>query len=247
MLVIRDAQFSAFEESALAQFEERMLGYLAESFPRQSALLGRDRMRRIVALGRRRSAEYGLETEREIYFYLTLMLMLGSWFDEDPQLPWCAARLTDRSILHPPARLNRLHNETMEYLDRVAGENNEHLVLALVRIRVFDPASADEIPAERFEEEMVKTLSGFYPEKAAHQSLEATRGVVRNAAALAARSGLVSQKAVCLLAGLAFMLGSGFHRDPQFPWAEDALPPEGLADLDALQSGAMRFLEFGLS
>ena len=165
MLVIRDAQISAFEEAALARFEERMLGYLSESFPRQSALLARDQMRRVVALGRSRAAHYGHLTEREIYFYLTLMLMLGSWFDEDPQLPWCAVRLTDRSILHPPARLNRLHTETMDYLDRMAGEKNEHLIRSLLRIRAFDPASADDIPEERFEEEMVKTLSGLYPEK----------------------------------------------------------------------------------
>ena len=247
MLVIRDAQFRAFEESVLDQFEERMLGYLAESFPKQSALLGPDRMRGIIALGRQRSARYELLTERDIYLYLTLMLMLGSWFDEDPQLPWCAARLTARSILHPPARLNQLHSETMDYLDRVAGEDNEHLIRALLRIRAFDPASADGIPADVFEEEMVKTLSGFYPQKAAHQGAEATRLVVRNAAAVAGRAGLASQRSVCLLAGLAFMLGSGFHRDPQFPWAQDALPPEGRANLDALQSGAMQFLEHGLS
>jgi hypothetical protein len=246
MLVIRDAQFKAFEEAALAQFEERMLGYLAESFPKQSALLGPGQMRRVVALGLERCAHYGHLTEREIYFYLTLMLMLGSWFDEDPQLPWCAAGLTDPSIVHPSARLNRLHSETMDYLDRVAGENNEHLIKALLRIRAFDPASPDGIPEDRFEEEMVKTLSGFYPQKAAHQGIEATRVVVQNAGALARRHGLHSQRGVCLVASLAFMLGSGFHRDPQFPWAQEALTTQGRANLDALQAGAMEYLEHGL-
>jgi len=245
MLVIRDAQIKAFEAEALARFEERMLGYLAGSFAKQSALLGPAQMRLVIALGRKRAAEYGHLTEREIYLYLTLMLMLGSWFDQDPQLPWCAAGLTDGSILHPPARLSRLHSQAMDYLDRVAGENNEHLIKALLRIRAFDPATAESIPEGRFEDEMVKLLSGFYPQKAAHQGEEATRAVVRDAGALAGEHGLRGRKAVCLLAGLAFMLGSGFHRDPQFPWAQNALPA-GRGDLDALQRGAMTYLEHGL-
>ena len=69
---------------------------------------------------------------------------------------------------------------------------------------------------------------------------------MRNAGALAGQFGLNSHRAVCLLAGLGFMLGSGFHRDPQFPWAQDALPPQGRADLDKLRSGAMEYLEHGL-
>jgi hypothetical protein len=246
MLVIRDAQIHVFEEAALGQFEQRMLGYLAESFPKQSAHLGTAQMRQVVSLGQQRAAGYGHHTEREIYFFLTIMLMLGSRFDEDPQLPWCAAHLTDNSIPHPPARLNRLHSETMSYLDRVAGENNEHLTKALLRIRAFDPASVDRIPDERFDDEITQILSGFYPQKAAYQGEEATRAVVRNAAALAGRHGLTGRRAVCLVAGLAFMLGAGFHLDPQFPWAQKALPPGGEANLESLQQHAMAYLEFGL-
>jgi hypothetical protein len=223
-----------------------MLGYLAESFPKQAGLLGPAQMRRVISLGRERAVHYGHQTEREIYFFLTLMLMLGSWFDEDPQLPWAAACLIDRSILHAPARLNRLHNETMVYLDRVAGENNEHLVKALLRIREFDPASAAGISPKQFEDEMVRTLARFYPQKAAHQGEEATRAVVRNAAVLAQRHALSGQKDVCLLAGLAFMLGSGFHRDPQFPWAQEALAPGRPANPGLLQAQALVFLEHGL-
>jgi hypothetical protein len=246
MLVIRAPQFEAFEKAAISQFERRMLGYLTESFPKQAGLLGPAQMLRVISLGRERAAHYGHETEREIYLYLTLMMMLGSWFDEDPQLAWAAARLTDRSTAYAPARLNQLHNDTMAYLDRVCGEDNEHLVKALLRIRDFDPASAAGIPAERFEDEMTATLARFFPQKAAHQGESATRAVVRDAAALAGRHAVTGQQNICLLAGLAFMLGSGFHRDPQFPWAQDALAPGRPADPASLLAHARAYLEQGL-
>jgi hypothetical protein len=246
MLVIRAPQFEAFEKAAIGQFERRMLGYLTESFPKQAGLLGPAQMRRVISLGRERAVHYGHQTEREIYFYLTLMLMLGSFFDEDPQLPWAAERLADQSIAHPPARLNRLHSDTMAYLDRVCGENNEHLVKALMRIRDFDPASAGAIPPEQFEDEMVRTLSRFFPQKAAYQGESATRAVVRGAAVLARRHAVSDQRHLCLLAGLGFMLGSGFHRDPQFPWAQEALPPGRPANPAALLAQAHDYLEQGL-
>ena len=246
MLIIREAQLKTFEEAALAQFEERMAGYLDESFPRESVLQDPVRKRAIITFGRERAGRYGITSERDIFFFLTLMFMLGSWFDEDPQLPWCATRLADQSILYPPARLRRLHSEALDYLDQVAGEENEHLIKALLRIRVFDPASAEKIAGEQFETEMVRTLFRLYPQKAGCQGEEATRAVVRSAAALAAQRGIGGRKATCLLAGIAFMLGSGFYRDPLFPWAEAALRPDAPADLDALQRGAMAHLEDGL-
>jgi hypothetical protein len=246
MLLIRAPQLEALEKAAIGQFEQRMRGYLTDSFPKQAGLLGPAQMLRAISLGRERAVHYGHQTEREIYLFLTLMLMLGSWFDEDPQLPWAAARLADPSIVYPPARLNQLHNDTMGYLDRVAGENNEHLVKALLRIREFDPASAAAIPPEKFEDEMVGTLSRFYPQKAAHQGESATRAVVRGADVLAQRHGLHGQPHVCLLAGLAFMLGSGFHRDPQFPWAREALAPGRPADPASLLAQAHAYLAEGL-
>jgi hypothetical protein len=233
----------AFEKAALAEFERRMLGYVADGFARQTSLLGPAQMRRVIALGRERAERRGHKTEREIYLYLTLMLMLGSWFDEDPQLVWAAEMLDDRSIRHAPARLNRVHGAAMDYLDAVAGENNEHLIKALVRIRDFDPASTATIPADRFEDEMVRTLSRFHPQKADRQGEEATRTIVRQAGALARRHSLAGQSAVCLLAGLAFMLGAGFHRDPQFPWAQESLER---GDAARLHKHALAYLDAGL-
>ena len=93
---------------------------------------------------------------------------------------------------------------------------------------------------------MVRTLSRFYPQKAAHQGESATRAVVRDAAVLARRHAVTGQQHVGLLAGLGFMLGSGFHRDPQFPWALAALTPDRPADPGALLAQARAYLEQGL-
>jgi hypothetical protein len=42
------------------------------------------------------------------------------------------------------------------------------------------------------------------------------------------------------------MLGSGFYRDPQFPWAQEALPPGSPAYPGSLLAEARVYLKHGL-
>ena len=182
-----------------------------------------------------------------MFLYLTLILMLGASFDEDPQLPWAAARLADSSNPNPPARLDELHEFAGTYLDRVAGENNEHLIQALLRIRDFDPGSMASVPSANLEDEVVTALARLYPQKFAYQGEFPTRSATRHGAALAKHYGFSGGRAVCLFAGLAFMLGWGFDHDPQFPWVAEALGTAGeAAGLDRLHGSAMKYLEQGL-
>ena len=51
----------------------------------------------VARLGIGRAARHGLDTDHDIFVYVTLMMMLGSYFDEDPQLPW--ARLDEGAIV----------------------------------------------------------------------------------------------------------------------------------------------------
>lgn len=54
--------------------------------------------------GLQRAESRNLQTERDAYLYLALMFMLGSLFDEDPQLPWAAAPEPVTCRRRPPVK-----------------------------------------------------------------------------------------------------------------------------------------------
>ena len=58
--------------------------------------MGTAQLGKVVRYGLQRAESRGLRTERGLYLYLALMFMLGSAFDEDPQLAWMPP-------LQPPA------------------------------------------------------------------------------------------------------------------------------------------------
>lgn len=90
MLVMRKSQMEAFESVAARRFEEGLLDHLRTFFPQHAATLGETQLGRIARYGLQRAESRGLKTERAIYLYIALMFLLGSRFDEDPQLPWAA-------------------------------------------------------------------------------------------------------------------------------------------------------------
>src|SRR5262245_37100012 len=95
MFKIRKEQLQTFGQTAAEDFEERALPYVKEFFPKHVVLLGEDGIRKVIRHAKARGATHGLTTERDLRLYLSLMCMLGSSFDSDPQLPWAAARLNE--------------------------------------------------------------------------------------------------------------------------------------------------------
>jgi hypothetical protein len=247
MVVITSAQMRIFDELAMRRFEDAMLDRLAEPFDRQMRWLGREPMREVVRLGVNRVDTYGIEGDDTIFTYLCLMLMLGAFFDEDPQLPWAGAALLAPGV-GSTERVEKVYALAMDYLDRVAGAENEHLVRALCRLRKLDPSTIDAIPREDRLEALAVILSRLYPEKAEAQTPEATRATLTQAMATAEVHGLSGGLGASLCAGLAFMVGAGFAADPQMPWVARTLAaPLAEAEKTArLHREIMGFLAFGL-
>lgn len=253
MLIISARQMRVLGSEALRAFEARLEGHLVKAFPRECNRLGSNQVRRVVKVGIDRAGRYGYRAERDVFLYLCLMLMLGWRFDEDPQLPWAASHL---SVSAGPggrgehARLQRLHSNAMSYLDYVAGENNEYLVRALVRIRDFDVGPLRHMEPAQLPCELPRVLALLHPRKAAFQGEPATRQMVERAMSASWMRGLTSVFGQALWAALAFMLGAGFADDPQLPWAEAALAcpawGDGESHATALYSGAMAHVSFGL-
>ncbi len=254
MLLIRETQFQIFQDALSLEFETRLYAHLCEGFTRQMGYLGEAKARALIRFGVQKANLYGYSNDRDVYLFLCLMLMLGSHFDQDPQLPWVRDHLTlgrPQGSEANRSSLLRLHQATLDYLDIVAGENNEYLVKALLRLRDFDTGRFRKF--ETGEKALTEALAGlceeWYPQKAKHQGETSTRQALTLAIQPARMHGMNTSYALGVFGGLTFMLGLGFEKDLQFPWALAALSsaPGGEAKAKELYAGAMAYLQFGLT
>jgi len=216
VLVIRHEQMDAFRERAEAECLVTLEELLRESFPLDASRLTGDELRAVVRLGMERSRAHGGVATRDMYLFLAVMFMLGSGFDEDPQLPWA------QDLFRQGEPIARVHAEALTYLDAVAGEENEHLIKALVRARGLELPLLPQADAPDFESRMLAWLRSVYPTKFEAQGEAATLDVLSLARALAAQHALPGS-GTALLALLAFLLGTSFDRDPLHPWIQSVL------------------------
>ncbi len=204
MLIVRQAQFEAMSHLRDSECAARLKNLMFDDFPGDAQRLEASGVSAVVRLGMAQTRRCRRYTERDMYLYLTMMFMIGSYFDEDPQLPWA------KSMLESNEPLDRLHDRTLDHLDTVAGEENEHVIRALVRARSQELDSLPRIDAPDFESETVKLLQYVYPTKFQVQghdaSLEAVQLAVMRADQYDMRAGAP------LLAIHMLLLGAGFDR-----------------------------------
>jgi hypothetical protein len=223
VLVIRKAQMEAFEQAAVEGFEDRMFDHLRRFFPRHCEASGEASIRRLTQEGIGQAERYGLTSQREVCLYISLMIMLGSGFDADPQLPWAAPILKDKSATPPGATATALYTKAMSYLDGVEGENGERLervLRTMFRYPLYDawqPSTGD------FEKTVVALLLRTWPEKCEGMDENAMHGLVESGLQAARRYNIKSQRGIAVYIGLMLLLGSSFDSDPQFPWAQSIL------------------------
>lgn len=116
MLTIRSEQMTAFNEHALRQFVERVLRDLRKCWPDEVAELGEKETRAWIAHGIERAGAYDIITQRGMYRYINLMMMLGPDFDDDPDLPW-ARPILEAPELSETRKLDRLSEHALEGTD----------------------------------------------------------------------------------------------------------------------------------
>ncbi|MDG4555062.1 MAG: hypothetical protein P9E24_12595 [Candidatus Competibacter sp.] len=279
MLVIRRSQMKVFEQIAAQRFEAGLLDHLRTFFPEQAAALGSTQLGRVVRYGMQRAESRGVHTERGLYLYLALMFMLGSAFDEDPQLAWMPPlqppapppaeepRQPEPQVGTAPApaptpppeetepapppetpdtRIVPLYEQAMAFLDRTVGPDNEFLRQTLNVLR--HPRVFEGLPgAPSFGHRVLLLLQTLAPEKYKALGDGALRALVRSGYEAAKYHGVTTESGMMNYLALAFVLGSGFDRDPLYPWAAAVLSDPALADPaqrgSALRENALKALE----
>jgi hypothetical protein len=96
--------------------EADLLDLISRVYPEKLEFVGRDRLRRLMAVARDEAARSGMATAAGVGLLSGLMFALGHGIARDPLYPWVHATLT-----HPPAqdaarRIERLRRKTRIYL-----------------------------------------------------------------------------------------------------------------------------------
>ncbi len=229
MLVIRGPQIARLDTLSRHDFEDKLVEHVHTYFPNHARVLGEPRVRQVIDYGLARARLHGFTSERNLCLYLDLMLMLGSNFDVDPQLPWAAEVLTDPTIEHPTLRIDHLTNLAMDYLTRSAGVDDDHLERALAWVRGGLPTLLAELDASPglWTDCATALLRQLWPERCALIGEAGLHELIRGAGESASQYDLHARRERATYLVCSFLLGSGFDSDPQHPWAIDALRGEG--------------------
>ncbi len=228
MLVIRNDQREIFQD--ILGFETATLEHLREFFPLPYEMLGEDQIRKIVQYGAERAEKYGFWGRREKCLYICAMMLLGSDFDKDFQLPWVPKLLKENHNRDSIERVELMYDEILVYLDRVAGLNNELMIRAMKKIREIRIQDLIESSNVSFELEIKNLLAEIYPEKSKYQGSSVMDELVQSGIKCSKEYGLTSYRSVVVYTTMMFMLGSRFDDDLQFPWAYRTLNDSSIKD-----------------
>lgn len=220
MLVVRKAQMAALGKAAARQFVDEMIAHLKAFAPRHTARIGTPAVAATVDLGMRRCAGYHFTARGPIRLYLEMMLLFGSHFDTDPQVPWAAGLLRQGDAADQMDRAERLHAETEAYIEAVHGADG---VAGLRALEAFAGGLDADMPPSgpAFADTVVTELERCYPEKHAHVGAPALTALAQQALVRAGELEFASERGRRLVFVLMVAFGHRFTEDPLFPWLAD--------------------------
>jgi hypothetical protein len=210
------------------RFREDVLEHLWRRFPAHCVVMTDPRSRQAIDVAIARAARHRFHTAAEVRSFSTLMLFLGSHFDEDRQLPWVGESL--RRSAGRPRRdaLTELLAETSKRMEPVVGRRGEYYRRALAW---SSARSFDELAAYGSGDEGLRGLLRQLHRRK-HDALGdvGVGQLIHDAHASAEHHGLVTMPGLVVVLALMFLLGSAFDRDPFHPWAGEALAASRGAD-----------------
>ncbi len=223
MLVIRNPQIKALQKVPLEIFKEHAMGYLKETFPTDCRILGTENVKKVIELGVERSANHDFYLKGTVCRYLVLMFMLGSYFDDDPQLPWIAEILDRDDFIYENSKIDLLYDSSVAYLEKASGENGEHYRNMMLKAYRATYRQFIKLCTGNLLEDVTLTIKRLYPEKRHLLNEVAIDYLLDSGRKSATEYGLGTHQGILLYILLMLTLGSHFDRDPLYPWIQEAL------------------------
>jgi len=243
MLRIRDEQVQVLRESLTENLEDELFADVKKFFEERYTFLGEARTRAAIRNGIKGAAGYGLTSKRGVAQYVTFMFLTGSHFGENPLYPWARKILVADRHVDEATRAHRLYNGIRRYIRAVRNEQRQFVESILLFPETPLPSSSHTLTGATVEEHLVELLETIAPAHFNNAGEENVRALVRLGVESAARYRITTSEGLSIYVSLMFLLGTGFDRDPQFPWAAEALAPRAEDDFD---SAALRLREAAL-
>ena len=130
MFKINKQQMAVFAELSVRSFEERMIRYLGERFPKHCATLAAIGLQSLARKGIERATSHGITIEKDVSRFIGLMCVFGEGFDADPKLPWAAEVLGKEGPKSTSEKVAQLCKKASEHLVQMI-ENTEEDALAV--------------------------------------------------------------------------------------------------------------------
>lgn len=227
MLRVRAEQVAVFEQAAVRNFEDRMVTHLREFAPSHFEFLTEEEVRHVICHGMKRAERHSFTSRRSLRIYTELMLMLGSGFDADPQLPWAAELLNDERIVDETARIDCLRDKAWEYFDQllpdfgnlVGDARRKEFMKQIRQLRQEGDAVLLESASPQFHARAIALLNQGLPEKCELLGEKSLRELIERGIHWARSYDITSAGGALLFIAVMFVFGSSFDKDPQLPWA----------------------------
>lgn len=237
-MIIREEHMAALEQAAARGFQSRMLERLWNHFPRHAQYLSEPQQLELIQLSANKAQGHDLTAERSVALYLDLMCVLGSEFDTDPQLPWAAAILSDRRFPTQADRIDLLHSKGWAFANRVSADlhnglkngSGTGLMTALSEIRMKGLEDLTPDGARRVTGEIFGSIRLLFPIRSEAIGDECVWLLIREAVRSANSYGIRNARGIWLFTALMSVVGAGFDRDPQLPWASETLTDGAIVD-----------------
>lgn len=230
MLVIRQQQVLSLREETLKNFENKMVEHFSTEFaPRHCKVIGENGVREVIKFGMKNAERYGFTNRGPVQLFIEMMFMFGGHFDTDPQYVWASEILNDAQMPDQMERSEKLYDETLIYLNKVAGEKREHVINAFRQIEQTNFEEVLDLTKE-IEPQVKVWLKRIYPQKYEFTGEEKINQVIERGKSTAAGFQITSASGRALCIGLSFAMGHGFAEDPLFPWINLTLTDEKFED-----------------
>lgn len=117
MLIVRRPQIRALSDPFRRAFEGQLVAFVVERFPKVVAALSPEKTVRAVQDAIERAEDLGLEADRHIQTYATILFSFGEDFNRNPGLPWAREIVA----MGRPLRIDLLHAAAIEHLGEARG------------------------------------------------------------------------------------------------------------------------------
>ena len=211
------------------RLREEVLSSLWKLYPQHCVILTDPRSRPAIDVGIARAARHGFRESTHVRPFVSLMIFLGSHFDEDPQLAWAAESLRKAARASRGSAIGDLLGETSRRMAPLVGGRGEYYrrALAWSGAQSFDAIAANHDDTDAGLHHFLRLLHrrkyDAIGDDAVNRLLVAARTAAR-------RHGLTTPPGLVVYLGLIFLLGSGLDQDPFHPWAGEVLAARAAAD-----------------